>query len=164
MALQPGGGRPADPQPDGTVKKKRKRYKPGEPRPPRGRPRKHPPPESVATPAAPAAPPPPPPPPVSGPEAPALGGESLPSFYFPDVSLDDEPLDVLKKVMRDPRMHPEVRMRATQAALPFTTNKPGVAPKDTRGKKETATERAAETAKTSRFAASRPPLRAVGGK
>lgn len=92
-----------------------------------------------------------------------MGGESLPSFYFPEITPEDLPLDGMLKVMRDPRMHPETRMRAMQAALPFTANKPGVTPKDKVGKKTEAQGKAEETAKKPRFAASRPPLRAVGG-
>lgn len=78
---------------------------------------------------------------------------------FPDVGVDEMPLDMLLKVMRDKRMHPEVRMRAAQVALPFTAVKPGeVKP----GKKESQ-QQAADNAVQggTKFQPGRRPLAVV---
>jgi len=78
---------------------------------------------------------------------------------FPEVALDAQPLDVLLAVMRDKRLHPEVRMRAAQVALPFTALKPAEVKL---GKKEQA-QQAADGAVTggSKFQPGRRPLAVV---
>lgn len=81
------------------------------------------------------------------------------SLPFPDVAVDEMPLEVLLKVMRDKKMHPEVRLRAAQVALPFTAQKPSEAKL---GKREQKIQDAGEIASEGTFAPGRPPLSVVG--
>jgi hypothetical protein len=81
--------------------------------------------------------------------------------YLPEMPADIEPLDMALVIMRDPKVHPETRMRCLQLALPYRTAKPGADKKTLAEKRE---EAVAEVSKGSRFNATRPPLRAVGGE
>lgn len=155
---RPGSGPAPKLNPDGTrVYAKRKAPAPGETPRSRGRPPKLNPDGTRANPPRRRAIQ---PPVVAAAAMPALPAADFSSLPFPEIDVDEMPLDMLLKVMRDRRMHPEVRMRAAQVALPFTAQKPGEVKK---GKKEEQQEAAEGLAKGgSKFGAGRAPLRAVG--
>lgn len=78
---------------------------------------------------------------------------------FPEVGLEGMPLDLLLGVMRDKRMHPELRMRAAQVALPFTAIKPGEVKPGKREQQQIDAQ--ALAAGGSKFSSGRAPLTVV---